>query len=285
MTALIPVRYILWGIGGLGLFIGIYANAQANVSQGVIIKKQRNFYGCGRVVDEMAVIKNGNSYETLAYYDNGTLHGFQVLDHGWRSRAPTSYFGENGGGAGIVGHPFYKTEKSMRVAIAGMGIGTLAAYARPNDIYRFYEFNPQDVDLASNSNLFTFVSECQGNLDIITDDARKALERERTANEQKWDVLVIDVFSGDSIPAHLATREAFQLYLDRLAPDGILAFHITNWHLELSRMVKAISREFNLHLQGTLGNGSARCCISYWAYLTRINLTIKPDGIFRYVDY
>ena len=281
----LPDQIILRTAMALAIVVGIIATRRANVSQGEIVHKERNFYGSGRVVNEIAKVKNGQPYETLAYYDNGTLHGFQVKDGDWKSRAPTSYFGENGGGAGILSHPSYSGKKGMRVAIAGMGIGTLAAYARAGDTYRFYEINPQVVELASNSNLFTFVSGCPGKMEIVTDDARKALERERDGSEPKWDVLVIDVFSGDSIPSHLATREAFQLYLDRLAPDGILAFHITNWHLELSRMVKAMANEFHLNLQGVFGLGSSRCCISYWAYLTRHSLEIKPEGNFRRVDY
>lgn len=281
----IPGKIVLRASGVVVVIIAIYGITRANVSDGVIIHKARNFYGCGRVVDEIAKVKNGQPYETLAYYDNGTLHGFQVVDGKWRSRSPTSYFGENGGGAGIISHPYYEADKGMRVAIAGMGIGTLASYARGIDTYRFYEINPQVVELASNSNLFTFVSGCPGKIEIVTDDARKALERERAANEPKWDVLVIDVFSGDSIPSHLATKEAFQLYLDRLAPDGILAFHITNWHLELSRMVKAMASEFQLNLQGIFGLGSAKCCISYWAYMTRQPMEIKPKGNFHRVDY
>lgn len=281
----IPGKIVLRVSGVVVVIIAICGIMRANISEGVIIHKARNFYGCGRVVDEMAKVKNGQPYETFAYYDNGTLHGFQVVDGAWRSRSPTSYFGENGGGAGIISHPYYKSNKGMRVAIAGMGIGTLASYAREGDTYRFYEINPQVVELASNSNLFTFVSGCPGKIEIVTDDARKALERERAANEPKWDVLVIDVFSGDSIPSHLATKEAFQLYLDRLVPDGILAFHITNWHLELSRMVKAMANEFELNLQGIFGLGSAKCCISYWAYMTRQPMEIKPEGNFRRVDY
>ena len=253
---------------------------------GAVRLQMRNFYGCGRVTEEIAHVTFGRDYPMRAFYDNGTLHGYQPAEGTWTKREPTSYFGLcGGGGAAITQHPKYQTKKPMRVAIAGMGVGTLAVYAREGDLYRFYEINPQVAALACSSNYFTFVSGAPVQVETVVDDARKALESERAANEEKWDILIIDVFSGDSIPPHLATREAFQLYLDRLAPDGMLVFHITNWHLNLSRMAKSAAREFNLNLLGIMGRGSQYCTQSYWAVFSRHPVEIKPTGVFHYVDY
>ena len=117
------------------------------------------------------------------------------------------------------------------------------------------------------------------------DDARRALEKERIRDEEKWDVIIIDVFAGDSIPPHMSTKEAVQLYLDRLAPGGVLSFHLTNWHLALSPMVKAVAKEFNLHLQG-YGCWADKWNIgSYWTFLTREPADFFIKGKHGRVDY
>ena len=285
----LPLPKTLPILRSMGISACILAFIFLSISQrfnGAIRLQMRNFYGCGRVTEEIAQVTYGRNYPMRAFYDNGTLHGYQPAEGTWTKREPTSYFGLcGGGGAAITQHPKYLAKEPMRVAIAGMGIGTLAVYAREGDLYRFYEINPQVAALACSSNYFTFVSGAPTRVETVVDDARKALERERAANEEKWDILIIDVFSGDSIPPHLATREAFQLYLDRLAPDGMLVFHITNWHLNLSRMAKSAAREFNLNLLGIMGRGSQYCTQSYWAVFSRHQVEIKPTGVFHYVDY
>jgi hypothetical protein len=203
----------------------------------------------------------------------------------WRRQTPTLCFTPHAGGLSIETHPKRKSGEGMRVAVAGMGVATLAAYARTNDVYRFYEINPQVADLARNANLFWYVSGCKGKLDIVVDDARRALERERARGEEKWDVLIIDVFSGDAIPPHMSTREAVELYLERLAPGGTLSFHLTNWHLALSPMVKAVAREFNLHLQGFGCFADRWSHGSYWTFLTREPRDFYISGKHGKVDY
>ena len=275
-----------WYLGGLAVLAAL-SFARTHVTDGKILWQSRNFYGTCRVVYEPAKVTNGFPYFMNNFYDNGTMHGYQVadLETGWKKIEPTSYFGMNGGGIPICSHTKYKQKKPLRVAIAGMGIGTLAAYGRKGDYYRFYDINPNVVKMATDKRLYTFVPNCEAKVDIIINDARKALEREREKAEEKWDVIIIDVFSGDSIPVHLATKEAFQLYLDRLAPNGILAFHITNWHLELSCMVKSMAKEFGLQLQGTIGQGSQYCCISYWAHFTHNPIDLSVEGRYNYIDY
>jgi spermidine synthase len=114
------------------------------------------------------------------------------------------------------------------VGIIGLGAGTMAAYGRSGDEYRFYELDPLIIQTAEDQ--FTFLRDSGAKVEVVAGDGRLALERER---ERRFDVLAVDAFSGDSIPVHLLTREAFQLYFDRLAPHGVLALHLSNSFLDL----------------------------------------------------
>jgi hypothetical protein len=129
----------------------------------------------------------------------------------------------------------------MRVGVIGLGAGTTAAYGRSGDYYRFYEINPLVRAIAETD--FTFLRDCPCRVEIAIGDARLSLEREAPEN---FDVLAVDAFSGDSIPVHLLTREAIQLYFRHLAPGGILAVHISNRYLDLRPVVDGISRAIGL---------------------------------------
>ena len=121
----------------------------------------------------------------------------------------------------------------MRIGVVGLGTGTIAAYGRWGDYIRYYEINPLVPIIARTQ--FTFVNDCRGKLDIAMGDARLTLEREAPEN---FDVLAVDAFSSDSIPVHLLTREAMQLYFHHLKPDGILAVHISNRYLDLEPVLE-----------------------------------------------
>ncbi len=233
--------------------------------KGSVLLTVRNFYGTGRVVLQHYDVVGGNDFDAHVFEHSGIQHGMQPVWVGLRDNG-TLYYGPHAGGLAILKHPKYGKEP-MRVAGVGMGIGTIATYACPGDTYRFYEINPQVVELAQNTNYFWYVSDCAGKVEVVVDDARRALEKERGA--EKFDVIIVDVFSGDSIPPHMATREAFALYLERLAPNGIIAMHLTNWHLALSPVVKAAAKEFNLHLQALGCREINYSLSSYWALLTR----------------
>jgi len=125
----------------------------------------------------------------------------------------------------------------LRVGVVGLGAGSLACYSRASEDWRFYEIDPVVVKIASNPQFFNFLSRCRSGADVILGDARLTL-----ANEPPgvFDYLVIDAFSSDSVPTHLLTREALQLYLDKLAPNGLLALHVTNRHLDLKSVAGAV---------------------------------------------
>jgi spermidine synthase len=139
----------------------------------------------------------------------------------------------------------------MRVGLLGLGIGTLAAYGRPGDEYRLYEINPVVTDLAQGQgNYFSFLNESPAAITTVLGDARISLERELAeGNSQNFDVLVLDTFSSDSIPVHLVTKEAFGLYLAHLAPDGIIAAHITNLHLDLQPVFWQLAQNYGLSMK------------------------------------
>lgn len=269
---------------GVVLFAG-FVHIFSSIANGRVIREVRNFYGTGRVLSQHMHVVGGEDYITHMFEHAGIQHGMQPVEPFYRRKA-TMCFGAHAGGLSIASHPKYTNDVPMRVAVAGMGIATLATYARTNDVYRFYEINPQVAALATNTNLFWYLSDTKAKeCKVVVDDARRALEKERARNEEKWDVIIIDVFAGDSIPPHMSTREAVQLYLDRLAPGGVLSFHLTNWHLALSPMVKAIAKEFNLHLQGYGCNPDKWNIGSYWTFLTREPADFYIKGKHGRVDF
>lgn len=206
----------------------------------------RNFYGELRIYDEVApnvvVLTGGkgqSSSEDLRYRKlmNGTIdHGLQFLELEKR-REPTSYYGERSG-VGIALRAAEQQRPRLRVGVIGLGAGTLAAYSRVGDSYTFYEINPLVVQIAKEQ--FTFLKDSPARIDIVLGDARLSLEREPP---QGFDVLVVDAFSGDSIPVHLLTLEAFALYFRHLKSDGVLAVHISNRYLDLRPVVEAAAEK------------------------------------------
>ena len=136
----------------------------------------------------------------------------------------------------------------MSIGVCGLGVGTLAAYGQPGDTYRFYEINPVIIQLAQGEgDYFSYLADSQAQIEVVPGDARISLERELAAgNKQNYDILVLDTFSSDSIPVHLLDLQAFELYLQHLQEDGILAVHISNHHLDLVPVVWNLADHFKL---------------------------------------
>jgi hypothetical protein len=209
-----------------------------------VVLLKRGFFGTLQVLKVDARTEKSVGY-LHEYVHGSTVHGLQALIPG-KERTPTTYFTQDGGGYAVTGHPKYRRGEPMRVNILGMGVGVMLAYARTNDYYRCYEISPEAVEIATNPDLFTFVSGCPAEVSIACEDARKGLERELAEGVEPYDVIQIDAFSGDNLPYHLSTKEAFELYFKMLKPDGILAINISNWHLDLEPFVKAVGDEFNV---------------------------------------
>jgi spermidine synthase len=164
---------------------------------------------------------------------NGTIvHGDEIVDYA-RNDVPTTYYGQQSGVA--IALLFARQRSNIRVGVIGLGVGTLARYGQKGDHYSFYEINPLIVDLAKN--LFDFLRQSEAQVDIVPGDARLSLARQ---SPQDFDVLAVDAFSGDAIPVHLLTREAFELYFRHLKPNGILAVHVSNRLLNLPPLVEAV---------------------------------------------
>ena len=194
----------------------------------------RNFYGTLRVKD----VGDEKSDDGVRRLMHGVImHGEQYLAPARRAE-PTTYYGRVSGVGRLIeaslGAP-------LRVGVIGLGTGTLATYGRAGDVYRFYEINPQVIDIAQNE--FFFLKSSAARIETVLGDARLTMEREP---QQQFDVLVIDAFSSDAIPVHLITREAMMVYLKHVKPDGVIAFHVTNRFLRLAPVVKRIADEFGL---------------------------------------
>ena len=127
--------------------------------------------------------------------------------------------------------------------MVGLGAGSLAAYATPGQRWTFYEIDPAVVQIARTDRVFTHLRDCGPSCGVVLGDARLSLARRP---HPRYSLLVLDAFSSDGIPVHLLTTEALELYLDRLAPDGVLAFHISNRHLRLRPVLAAAAEEWGL---------------------------------------
>jgi len=189
------------------------------------VTRIRNFYGALLVSDT-----GSGEAAVRSLYSGTTRHGVEFLSPA-RSRLATAYFGPESGAGRVLESG---GTAGRRVGIIGLGAGTLAAYGRQGDHFRFFEINPAVIEVAAR--YFRFLAESDAETDVIADDGRLALEREPP---QSFDVIVLDAFSDDSIPTHLLTREAFQVYAGRLRPGGIIAVHITNRYLDLYPVVAA----------------------------------------------
>jgi hypothetical protein len=195
------------------------------------VAMMRNFYGALRIQD----FKVGRAlpYRSLVH---GTIqHGAQYLTFP-ENRNPTTYYGRKSG-VGLALR-FCCGDRPKRVGVIGLGAGTLAAYGKPGDSFRFYEINPQVIEVANG--WFTFLKQSPAKSEVILGDARLSLESEPS---QQFDVLAVDAFSGDAIPVHLLTREAFAVYFRHLKPDGILAVHTSNTYLNLAPVVKLLAED------------------------------------------
>lgn len=182
----------------------------------------RNFYGVLTIWDKDAA---DPAMHRLIMQHGTTFHGLQFISPAKRLW-PTAYYGRRSG----IGLVMQRLEpgRPRRVGVVGLGVGTIATYGKPGDVIRFYEINPQVVRLAKK--WFSYLSSCRAAVDVVMGDARSSMASEQPQN---YDVLVLDAFTSDSVPVHLLTSEAFDLYLKHLAPGGVIAAHVSTVHLDL----------------------------------------------------
>lgn len=214
--------------------LAVYMTVQKHRTDRDYHLQDRNFYGVLQVEDLETLNEDGRVRSLF----HGTIeHGAQLLDPNFRHEPTLYYLRTSGVGLAMS---YLKTRGTMRVGAIGLGAGVLASYCRIGDVYRFYDINPEVVKIANSE--FTFLRDCRGKLDVSLGDARLTLESQPPQN---FDLLVVDAFSGDAIPVHLLTQEAFSEYFRHLKSDGILAVHVSNKYLDLVPIVAGISESLH----------------------------------------
>jgi len=236
---------LLWGVASVAMVVVTFMVRYSYAHDATVAV--RNFYASLRVTQDLFSYP-GSTVRTLL---NGSIqHGTQIFGTDELRRTPTTYYARNSGiglaldyccldsgpagaAAGGVGH----TAGARNIGVIGLGAGTIAALGRPGDHIRFYDINPAVPPVARN--VFTYIRDSAAQIDIVEGDARTSLASEPP---QQFDVLVVDAFSGDAIPIHLLTTEAIALYRKHLKPGGILAFHISNRHVDLAPPILALAQ-------------------------------------------
>jgi hypothetical protein len=199
-----------------------------------IVLQARSFFGALTVAQEdlMRDPRFPPGHFTMRVLRHGWIrHGTQFLDPKL-SLVPTAYYSAKSG----VGMLLHLMPEPKNVAIIGLGSGALAPYAKPTDSFTYYEIDPLMARVANNQ--FSYLKSAKAPVRVVLGDGRLSLEKEPA---QKFNLVVIDAFSGDSIPTHLLTREAFELYFSKLKADGVVAVHITNGYLDLSPVLSAVT--------------------------------------------
>lgn len=256
--------------GAVTLFAGsaaVYTVIQFNED---VLVMSRNFYGTLRVkqYDPPSV-----EYRRRSLVHGAILHGDQYMDPPYNRSATTYYKTKSGIGRILLLKEKLAPEKSRKVGIIGLGTGTIATYANKRDIFRFYDINPDVVTIARRD--FTYLKDTEATIEISLGDARLNLEREPS---QQFDVLAIDAFSSDSIPVHLITLEAVQIYEKHMKPDGVIAFHVSNRFLDLKPVVNMIAEKRGLHVAWVRDSYEDGSTTSDWVLLTRDKtLLLKPE--------
>lgn len=217
--------------GGLGVILMSGVSRISSVDQ--LLHVERTFFGVHRVAHDPE-----NGWNTLRH--GTTIHGLQALE-GPARQEPRLYYHPGG----PIGSVFAEIAMRplARIGIVGLGVGTLAAYGRSGQSITFFEIDPAIVRIAREPHYFSYVSSSPADVAFVVGDARTELARR---SFEPFDLLVLDAFISDSIPIHLVTREALVLYLSKLAPEGLIAFNVSNRYLDLVPSLGALARDLGL---------------------------------------
>lgn len=225
-----PLRF------GLALIAVVLATGGMDVTHTRSVAATRNFFGVLRVVEE--TVPGVGSYRSMLH--GHTIHGVQRLDA--EQDEPLSYY-HRGGPLGQLFAALAPARQPRSIAAVGLGIGTVAAYCGPDQQLDFYEINPAVARLARDRRYFSLLTDCAPDSRIVLGDARLTLAK---APDAAYDLIILDAFSSDAIPLHLVTREALEIYLGRLAPGGLVMFHVSNRYLDLIPALAALAKELSL---------------------------------------
>ena len=271
-----PISKLLLYRGGVALLTAAAAIAvvtllvmEARSWQAKVLARVRNFYGVLRVTDLETLYRQDHD---RALYHGRIQHGFQRTTIN-EPLLPGAYY-DVFSGAGLA-LTYHAKERPRNLGVVGLGVGVLAYYADKDDHLTFFEIDNDVVRLAQD--YFVFLKECRGKLDIILGDARFKLEDQIAADKEKFDVLAVDAFSGDAIPVHLLTKEAFAIYKQRLRPDGILAIHISNRHFDLEPVVKVLAADASMYagLITKMGDDRIGSKTNAWVLLSSTESSLK----------
>lgn len=250
-----PLRFAL-ALGAIVIAAGLVTGVGRST-----MHSERNFFGVLKVI-------NNEDRNVHSFLHGSTVHGRQSTIPE-RKCEPLSYYHREGP-LGRIFTQFESSRSGAKVAIIGLGTGATVSYSRPGERWTFYEINPAVVSVARSREHFSYLSDCAGApLDVVLGDARLKLHN---APDGSYNLLVLDAFSSDSVPVHLMTQEALDLYLSKLAPGGLIVFHISNRNLELGEVVADLAKSRNLSgvsmldLTPSLPNGKDP---SHWVVLAR----------------
>jgi hypothetical protein len=261
---------ILWVAGVTAAIVVLSVQIKQYDDDAVAL--MRNFYGTLRVRETHLPPQSDTDRQLL----NGTIeHGAEWFAPQYLNQ-PLTYYASNSGlglamrlccGAG-----------PKRVGVIGLGTGTVAAYGNPGDVIRFYEINPLVERLARA--WFTFLHDSPAQTDVVLGDARLSMQDEAP---QRFNVIVIDAFSGDAIPVHLLTREALALYRRHLQPDGILVFHVSNQYVDLEPVIAAIAKDAGLRAMSVHSHGDEQNGLYFadWVLVTANQAFLAQPEVFN----
>ncbi len=273
-----PLRF------GLGIMLLVVLSSTLYVRmRGEEIFTERSFFGVHTVLYDA-------NLEQHVLVHGTTLHGVQSVEPEHRCES-LSYYHRTG----PIGQIFTRWGEHHpidAVALVGLGVGSLAAYSEAGQEWTYYEIDPMVIQIARNPQLFTYLEECaEQQVEVVTGDARLSLEQ---AEDAKYDVIVMDAYSSDAIPIHLITREALALYVEKLAPGGVLAFHVSNRYLNLKPVLAALAHDAGLvalqrdDMAITEEEKQAGKNASQWVMLARSREHLKPlttDSRWRTLEY
>jgi spermidine synthase len=257
---------VLMGVAACAAYDGFHYHRDVRVSE-------RGFYGVLRVKEYNSPGEHGHLRRLV---HGAIMHGEQYMSDD-RRRFITTYYQETSGiGVAIKS----RGNAPIRVGVIGLGTGTIAAYGRPGDVYRFYDIDPRVIKLAKSE--FTFLGDSAAGIEVALGDARLTLEREPPQN---FDVLAVDAFSSDAIPVHLITKEALGVYLRHVKSDGIVAFHVSNRFLNLIPVVARIAKEHGAHAvlvnDDSEDDDDSLRSKSDWVLVSRDPAALKREAIVK----
>ncbi|MBT6913280.1 MAG: fused MFS/spermidine synthase, partial [Rhodospirillaceae bacterium] len=271
---MIPAALLIYGCRGRPLLFAaaigtvLLAGVYDQGSRDIAIA--RSFFGVNKVIAQ-----GSGDDKALVFKHGTTKHGLQYLDPE-RRRTPLAYYHRKG----PLGQVFQALGDRLRhVGGVGLGVGTAACYRRAGQRWTFYEIDPLVVSFARDRGYFHYLTDCAPDARMVIGDGRLSLEREARLKEAPgFDLLILDAFSSDAIPLHLVTREAIAVYLSRLAPGGLMLFHISNRHLDLRPVLADLAGDAGIkaYVQHDAGNRDEGRYGSIWVAMARADRDMKP---------